>query len=362
MSISRIIIFVGLYLIASVANATCPRFAAPSQFADTPPSWGNDSGPIVAGFVDSKRPAGNLFDLIHGVDLDSYNAVDYSKIIDCGGKFAIVRINQHANDHDSLDELFSANMAGLAKQQTSAFPYYFFALPKELRKIAKFNGNLSDSDEAQFRKIYESAGVQAAQSFLNLLKTAKYTVPTNEISGLKGMFVAVDVEQTPLDAAQANQNAAKYYGTFYSVAVCSWIKAVTVGLPQLVPVLYTFPAVYGDYLRYAKPDVNPCLQGLPVWVARTYGNGWEAIRETDPSHCTGTPSLCATDKLVQQLCEIQGGNRCIIHQYTHRGTAIAIGKPSKGIPPHIDLDRFYTSKTVAAPAGTQYVRIEDAFK
>jgi hypothetical protein len=363
MLISKTAIFLGLFLTASTANAACPKFAAPFGFDNTPSSWGNDSGPIVSGFVDSKRPAGGLFELIHGVDLDSYNPVDHSQIVSCGGKFAIVRINQHSKGQDTLDTLFSANMAGLAKLQISAFPYFFFAPPTELRKISRFNNKLSDSDEAQYRKSYEDAGVQGAQHFLALLQNAKYEVPTNEISGLKGQFVSVDVEQVPLDAAQANHTAAIYYGTFYGAAVCSWIKTVTKALPQLVPVLYTFPAVYGDYLQFAAPDVNACLAGLPVWVARTYGNGWEAIRETDPTHCTGSSSLCATDRLVQKLCEIQSGNRCIIHQYTHRGTAIAIGRTGKnGIPPHIDLDRFYSSKTVATNAGTQFVRIEDAFK
>ena len=363
MSICKIIIFLGLFFTVSIANAACPRFTAPSQFENTPSSWGDNSGPIVPGFVDTKRPAGSLFSVIHGVDLDSYNEVDHSQIVNCGGKFAIVRINQHSKGQDTLDQLFSSNMAGLAKQQISAFPYFFFALPSELRKISKFKNKMSASDEAQYRKSYESAGVQAAQHFLNLLATAKYNVQIDEISGLKGRFVAVDVEQTPLDSGQANQTAARYYGTFYSAAVCSWIKSVTSELPQLLPVLYTFPAVYGDYLQLADEDAYACLQGLPVWVARTYGNGWEAIRETDPTHCTGHPSLCTTDRLVQKLCEIQSGNRCIIHQYTHRGTAIAIGKTSKnGIPPHIDMDQFYTSKAVITTAGPQYVRIEDAFK
>jgi hypothetical protein len=145
--------------------------------------------------------------------------------------------------------------------------------------------------------------------------------------------------------------------------VCSWIKTVTGKLPQLLPVLYTMPSVYGDYLQYAEPDVNACLAGLPVWVARVYGNGWEAIRETDPTHCTNSP-MCVTDRLVQLLCEIQSGNRCIIQQYTQRGIAIAIGASlaTGAKSPHIDMDRFYTSKTVATNAGTQFVRVEDAFK
>jgi hypothetical protein len=40
-----------------------------------------------------------------------------------------------------------------------------------------------------------------------------------------------------------------------------------------------------------------------------------------------------------------------------------MGRTTKsGIPPHIDMDRFYTSKEVATNAGPQFVRMEDAFK
>src|SRR5277367_6780301 len=116
MSACKLILVLGLLFTATAADATCQRFAAPDQFKNTPQSWGDDSGPIVAGFVDSKRPSGGLFDLIHGVDLDSYNAVDHAEIADCGGKFAIVRINQHdAAGHDILDTLFSTNVQNLAK-------------------------------------------------------------------------------------------------------------------------------------------------------------------------------------------------------------------------------------------------------
>jgi len=364
MSACKLILVLGLLFTATAADATCQRFAAPDQFKNTPQSWGDDSGPIVAGFVDSKRPSGGLFDLIHGVDLDSYNAVDHAEIADCGGKFAIVRINQHdAAGHDILDTLFSTNVQNLAKLNIPAFPYYFLTLPPQLRDISKFSNPLTAAAEAQYRKTYEDAGANAAQQFIALLAGAKYDIPINEVVGLKGRFVSVDVEQSPSNAGNANTTAARYYGTFYSFAVCSWVKTVTTKLPGLIPLLYTFPAVYGSYLAIAEPDAYACLHGLPVWVARTYGNGWEAIRETDPAHCTGSSSICNTDRLVQKLCEIEGGNRCIIHQYTHRGTAIAIGKTSRsGIPPHIDMDRFYMSKTTNANAGLQFVRVEDAFK
>lgn len=277
--------------------------------------------------------------------------------------FAIVRINQHSKNQDTLDKLFAANMAGLAKVNVGALPYYFFALPDDLKLISKFNNKLSASDEAQYRKTYENVGAAAGQRFLDLLASARYDVPVNELSGLKGQFASVDVEENPTDAAKANSTAKKYYGTFYGAAVCSWIKTVTGKLPQLLPVLYTMPSVYGDYLQYAEPDVNACLAGLPAWVARVYGNGWEAIRETDPTHCTNSP-MCVTDRLVQLLCEIQSGNRCIIQQYTQRGIAIAIGASmaTGAKSPHIDMDRFYTSKTVATNAETQFVRVEDAFK
>jgi hypothetical protein len=363
MSIAKIgIIILPCLFAGSVAHAACPRLTAPSQF-DNPKDWGNDSGPVVAGFVDSKRPKGGLFDLVHGVDLDSYNTVDYSKIVECSGKFAIVRINNHKKSKDNLDELFTANISGLAKQHIAAFPYYYFALPSELKTIKRFNNKLSDSDKARFVRDYESAGSSAAQKFMSLMSEAKYDVPIIDIAGLRGQFVSVDVEERPLDEKQANQTAKAYYATFYGAAVCSWIKTVAAAQHQLLPVLYTFPGIYGEYLQFADADVNACLEGLPVWIARTYGSGWEAIRNTDTAHCQGPRSVCVTDQYVEKLCEIQGGNRCIIHQYTHRGTAIAVGvTPKNGVPPHIDFDRFYTSKTVPNNVGTHYVRVEDAFR
>jgi hypothetical protein len=356
------ILIVPWLFVGSIAQAACPRLTAPGQF-DNPKDWGNDSGPVVSGFVDSKRPKGGLFDLIHGVDLDSYNAVDYSKIAACSGKFAIVRINNHAKSKDSLDELFVANISGLAKEQIAAFPYYYFALPRGLKTITQFGNGLSDGDKARLRKEYEDAGSSAARSFISLMSQAKYNVPVVDIAGLRGQFVSVDVEERPLDENKANQTARAYYATFYETAICSWIKTVGAVQHQLIPILYTFPGIYGEYLQFADPDVNACLEGLPVWIARTYWSGWEAIRSADTAHCQGSRSVCVTDQYVEKLCEIQGGNRCIIHQYTHRGTGIAIGVTAKnGVPPHIDFDRFYTSKTVPNNVGTHYVRVEDAFR
>jgi hypothetical protein len=363
MSIGKLValIFVG-FCATSGAQGACPRYTAPSQFDNAPVQWGNDTGPIVNGFIDSKRPTGGLFDLVHGVDLDSYNAVDHAQIAGCGGKFAIVRINRHANGKDTLDTLFNKNIDGLNAQNVSAFPYFFFNLPPDLKTIAKFNNKLSAADEAQYRASYANAGSTAAQHFFDLLAQARYNVPSTNIAGLGGQFISVDVEQTPTDAKQANNTAKAYYGTFYAQAVCSWIRAVARSQNQLIPVLYTFPAIYAEYLQFADADANACLEGLPVWIARTYPNGWEAIQQTDLAHCHGSVALCTTDRYVQKLCEIQGGNRCIIHQYTHRGTAIAIGATGKNkIPPHVDMDRFYTSKTVPNGVGTQYVRVEDAF-
>ena len=121
-----------------------------------------------------------------------------------------------------------------------------------------------------------------------------------------------------------------------------------------LPILYTFPAIYGLYLSFAFPEEDRCLQGLPIWIARTYRDGGEALHDVR--------ALKQVDEFVQRLCRIQAGNRCLVHQYTHRGIFMA-SVPARGaVPQHFDLDRFYTSKIVENSVGPQHVRVEDPFR
>jgi hypothetical protein len=346
-------------IVSSIAEAKCPRYVAPGKFNNIPKEWGSDSGPIVDGFVDSKGHDGSALNALHGIDLAKGDSVDYGKIRDCGGSFAIVRINHSTG---RLDEWFARNVKGLDQEDVARFPYYYLAIPRSMKKLSSFE-SLTDADLASLREKYRQLGDTAAARFIDYVDhpgaDGINAMRASSVAGLQGPLVALDVEETPL--GQGSDSAKNSYGKLYATTVCQWVKRIRSKFPQSIVLLYTFPAVYGDYLQHAYTDDFNCLEALPVWVARTAPNGWEAIQDSRTPKC-GNTSMCNTNKLVRQLCETPAGNRCILHQYTHRATQIATGKPEKGIPPHLDASRFYESRTSRTYAGDlQYVRVVDGF-
>ena len=332
--------------ITSCFAASCPRYVGPAKFNNIPQSWGNDSGPIVDGFIDVKTPDGEALDSVQGVDLSRYNSIDFSKLKECGGEFAFIQLDAH----------FKRNLAGLKTEGLTAIPYSFFHLPPLLRHASNLPTNPSLDQIAELRERYAEAGRNAAESFLQSLESLSSKDPLTSVTlaGLTGRFVAVDVEESPLD--KPSPGAAQRYGQFYAAAICSWVNTLAAHpeMSDVVPILYTFPAIYGQYLTYAFPEENRCLQGLPVWIARTFPDGGEAVH--DPR------AIRVIDQYVQRLCLVQGGNRCLIHQYTHRGVFMYLPTKFKTIPPHFDLDRFYVSTVISTGAEPQYIRVKDPFR
>jgi hypothetical protein len=369
-----VLVCFALAVSATSANASCLRYTAPYAFPNEPQAWGNDSGPIVTeGFVDTRSPRGGIFNAVHGIDVAAGDNVNYSKFVECGGGFAIVRINHSITKKGQIsgpiDQEFALHMREFAAHGISGIPYFYFSLPSSLKRLNDLDRNFSNNEFDALRDKYFQFGQQSAQIFLSYVEelsgqTKDAAVPENDIAGIRAKFVALDVEEVPVGSTSAADISGKNYGRLYAAAVCAWVQSVRQRYPNFVPILYTFPAIYGEYLQYALPRDNACLQGLPVWIARTYGNGWEAIRDTNPSNCAKrNSSICATDRYVKLTCEIQAGNRCIIHQYTHRGTPFALGSTGKnGFPPHFDLDRFYIAKVSTTNTTPQYVRVEDSFK
>jgi len=373
----RFISLIVLLLTSSVyANAACDRYTAPYPFPNKPQSWGNDSGPIVSGgFVDSKRPSGGVYDAQHGIDVSVGDNVDYSKLASCGGKFAVVRINHSITKNGQvagpIDEQFASHIREFSAHNIAGIPYFYFSLPRSFKQLQALNKVFPDDEFQSYRQRYTEFGRKAAEVFLKYVEqlTTGADAPAvgeASIAGLRAKFVALDVEELPTDAEgrASTTTSRKNYGRLYAAAVCAWISRIRIQEPGFVPILYTFPAIYGDYLQYALPEDYACLQGLPVWIARTYGNGWEAIRDPDTSHCAKHEStICTTDRYVKLTCEVQSGNRCIVHQYTHRGTPFALGPREKnGFPRHFDFDRFYVSKISPTNSTPQYVRVEDSFR
>jgi hypothetical protein len=347
MKLLHCILFLAAFVVSGGA-AACPRHIGPGNFLNSPAAWGNDSGPIVDGFIDVLAENGTVLKVAHGVDLSRYNRMDYTSFNKCGGTFAFVQMDRQFHEH----------AIGVQAHGATVIPYFFFKLPKKLRQASA----LLDSDKAEgielLRKAYIEAGEKSARDFLaslqkfNQQNSSKWPMVA-ELAGLKGKFIAFDVEERPLDRLTKNQ--AQQYGRGYAAAVCAWIKTVEAELSEVIPIIYTFPAIYGDYLAYAYPEENKCLQGHPIWLARTFKTGGEALVDKDNP---GT-----IDKYVQRLCRVPGGNRCIVHQYSHRGVFMAkeSGRPG-GIPPHFDLNRFYHAELQRSRSGIQFVRQHDPFR
>ena len=167
-------------------------------------------------------------------------------------------------------------------------------------------------------------------------------MPVADVAGIKSEIIAVDVEQKLTNEASTTPLQRAYFGRYYARAVCAFAKEVKKRFINAAIVIYTTPTVYADYLDKAFLEDHACLQGLPVWAARTTKDGGDIIRSSNDT----------IDRDAQRMCLASGGNRCIVHQYSHRGVFAA----KSGSPPHIDLDRWFDSKTVATSAGPQFVR------
>ena len=367
-------------LVIAVCGVCCPSYAEPvdckkliaprSDFKD-PPSWGEDSGIIVAGHVElwgSGGPAaGKIYDVEHGTDLSRYDVrrvnpkieskVDYKKLSDCGTAFAFTRIA-----YGSGDKLFRFHAEELRQNNIINIAYYFFPISRGDRYYKTYE----DTDQTQINahlKKFKQIGQNAAQDFVSQLKLYKSDdIPVISLAGVTGQFVALDIEQKPCDspsgrscsepATSASELGRRQYGRYYAKATCAWIDAVEELYPKLQVILYTTPSVWLDYLSNSYPAEYACLRRGIMWVARTYKTGDDVD--------TGQGSRM--DKAAQRLCRVSGdegdihkNNRCLVHQYTHRNLLAGVGPPEK-YPNHIDVERFFRAQQIQTAAGAFWIR------
>lgn len=317
--------------------AECPRHSAPGAFSNPGTPWQKtDTGIVVDGFVEFASPSTGTYQLRHGIDLSQYNLVDYRKLRDCGAEFAFVRI----------DSKYAKHVAELNKVGIQVYPYYYFPIPKKLRQ-RQYYGYQTPSSEASNLAAFASIGREAALKYIassiELPPAAAALVqPLNPVKSL----VALDIEEKLIDEEHSTLLERTHYGRNYARAVCSWARAVRERYPEDLVVLYTTPSIYFDYLDKALPEDHECLQGFPIWLARTTVDGGDVIRSSNS----------VIDRYAQRVCLVAGGNRCITHQYSHRGTFGSFGATTDGSPPHVDLNRFFDMKSVVNAAGQQYVR------
>ena len=331
-------------LTASQAIAEClPRLVAPGKFLNVPRSWGKDSGPIINGFLSLSGPRGDIA-IKHGVDLSKYNEnVPYDIIKRCGADFAIVKV----------DQSFPVHLAGLTRVGISILPYFYLSVATDATGDFKLKSGLfeqadggPDGDNGSMTAVLSTAEVLGASKARAFLTNYSSRVPERHrqfnLAGLSGQLIVVDVEET-LATPRSTLKARKNFGRFYARMLATWIADVRQQLPQAIFVFYTFPAVYQDYLQYALPADHAVIHGMPVWLARTRGDGSDFDLKSD--------------KGLQRLClSASGGNRCIIHQYSHRVLFASTPWPKTGFPRHVDADRLFNVAPTTDSKGIQYVR------
>lgn len=311
----------------------------PATIQNPPKPWhGTDTGIVVDGFVGLV----GVTNISHGVDLSSNNVIRYDNIVRCGGRFAFIRFDTA----ESIDQMYTKHREALSTQGLTIFPYAYFAIPPKLRLTRSYSSIRSDSakDIATNMQTFAAVGVTAANEFVNRIKP--FGIPNVTFAGLSGQILAIDVEEKLVDENISTSLSRAYYGRFYAKALCAWLSEVKHAYPALQPILYTTPSIFGDYLNYAFPDEQSCLHGLPIWLARTTPDGGDVIRR---SHQT-------IDLYAQRLCNVAGGNRCIAHQYSHRGMIGASSPLDPARFPHVDIDRIFSVKIVPDGANYQVVR------
>lgn len=328
---------------ASGATLECPRYQAPGKFNNHPVKWGKtDTGVIVNGFVDLISSNGKLYDVLHGADLSSHNTVQHNRLKECGATFSFVR----------LDKSYMSHKEALEAAGMTPLPYIYFPIPKSMRYSYAYDDAATDSPGlTKILTAFEQVASQSAERTLAELSQHDAALNITNLGGLTGKILAVDIEEKLLDEKLSASKHRVAYGRGYARALCEWTGAIKRHHPDTVIILYTMPAVYGDYLRYALPEDNACLSGLPVWLAHTTSDAGDSVYSS-----TRKAASRFSDESAQRLCLISSGNRCIVHQYSHRATFAAQGKPIRGQLPRIDINRWFPVVMTKTASGDHFVR------
>jgi GH25 family lysozyme M1 (1,4-beta-N-acetylmuramidase) len=345
---------------AAIAAACTPHPVAMDahDFWNRPRLWGTtDAGPIVGHHV----AVSDEDVLMHGVDISHHNDdVDYARLAECGTEFAFVK----------MDQDFGSHAASLRSHNISVIPYHF------LSSSARWNGRsqfmschpefFGDAAmETQLLAAAEAAGRNQAATFLQRYASR---VPadrrTVDLPGLSGQLIAIDVEATfanpsavpACTAPRSTPDQNIRYGRYYGRVLSTWVGAVREQYPDAIILLYTDTNTFATHLAFATNDDYALASTMPVWVAQVTD---ESGRDIATRIATRTERY---GRQLQALCLANGaGNRCIFHQYTHRGLFGAKNGErdwAVATPVHHDVDRYLGARPVVTEHGITYVRPE----
>lgn len=316
---------------------TNPNVASGAHLPNPVP-WGMDSGPIASGFVDLKTH--EYIGYHHGVDLSEYNSISYDKINDCGANFSFVKLKQNQPNG------FVKHRDELHKRGINTIPYYYLNAPSNYQGNPKLFGDLNDTSKAALLKTGRDLGRAQAKLFIeDASKAFPNGLPEVNVASISGQMVALDVEDVFDKNLRPSRKQINNYGAFYAAMARAWIDSVKEKYPKAIVFFYTTPWIFYDYLTQASEEDNKFIHGLPIWIANTRPDGGD---------------IDLNNKAVSRVCySASAGNRCIVHQYTHRGIFAVRREPVSydgNIVPHIDLNRFFETSVAYDAFGKQYVR------
>lgn len=331
---------------------SCPYLTGPfaaGQVDNPGQPWnGTDTGVVVNGHVDLRAPDGSPLRTLLGVDMSRYNhPVDYAALARCGTTFSFV----------AMDEKYQLHATELNRRNIHPLLYFYFRVPTEMRAPARF-ARLTDTPESQAQidrelTAFEALGRQGVQTFVDRMRNLHIDeIPLVIVRNPDGSIrsqarvMAVDIEEKLEPESAANEAAHIYYGRFYAKAVCTWVRGVQQAYPGTLILMYTTPTVWGDYLYAAYPEEAACLNAMPIWVSRTTVDGGDVVRS----------SRSRIDLYAARLCTASGSNRCVVHQYSHRGLLGQQPPLRQGMARHFDLNRFFLVQPVQTGAGIMFVR------
>lgn len=302
---------------ADVAPLNCPIESAPKLFQiknerTNKKGYPKNQGIVPKGFVGYKDGT----PVVHGVDVSKWqNNGNFKKILNCGGKFAFIRLSAGMNPDNELE--YRVHWANARGAGLLPGPYHFLAVPALSSELPK-----NEAEEARYLVESAQAATAQAELFVSRLREVLALEPVNS-SQKTNPFLPIVLALGSAAPTAINTDTANRYGKFYTVAACKWLEVVKDKLKIKADgiMLFTYPYIYNDY----GFEDAPCgIKNMPIWIAGFSADG----------------SRFSTDEQIQKIeskvCIRNGTNRCRFQLYSSYGGFAQFDREGA-----LDLDRFH---------------------
>jgi len=326
--------WVWLLLVWCAAGDIAPAFAAPGdcqvvrapgkfeskgESAETAATPGN-RGIVPPGFV----ALADGTSVVHGIDVSKWqSSADFIRVVECGGRFAYVRLSAGRNPDNELE--YRSHWANARSVRLLVGPYHNLTLVDPSPIFA----SLANRDQQRVVEQNVASAREQASLLMQRLREVLLLdpLPPDGSTGMLGLAylpIVLDASARP----QMNGSAAdrKVFGMAYRAAICTWMTAIrsTWTFNNQPIMLFTLPTVYAEY------DLNalPCMTSdAPIWISHRDDDGRRALDDPRPEMRSAITALCKPNGST---------DRCLFEQYTSWG-GFALFQKDEGL----DLNRFF---------------------